>query len=157
MMGVTVTDPGAVDFVADVTSGTAPLKVTFTDTSAVPGSAYTWNFGTGQGTGSGPTASHTYNVSGNYTVTLTVTYPTGPLSRTYVNMIHIDAPLCEVPHLDGIRRNSALSVWQSAPANFTGIVIDGPGAPSGNYFITTQSLTALSFVPCTSNVMVNRP
>jgi PKD repeat protein len=156
-MGVTVTNPGVVDFVSNVTSGTAPLNVTFTDRSTVPGSAYAWTFGTGQGTGSGPSASHTYNVAGNYTVTLTVTYPTGPQSRTYVNMIHIDAPLCQVPHLDGIRRNSALSVWQSAPAKFTGIVVDGPGAPSGNYVITTQSLTALSYVPCTSNVMVNRP
>jgi PKD repeat protein len=157
IMGVTVSSPGTVDFTADRTSGTAPLAVTFTDTSTLPGSAYAWNFGLGQGTGTGPTASHTYNVAGNYTVSLTVTYPTGPQTRTYVNMIRIDAPLCQVPHLDGIKRNNALAIWQGAPAKFTGIVFDGPAAPSGNYIITTQSLTALSWVPCTSNVMVNRP
>lgn len=157
IMGVTVSSAGTVDFTADRTSGTAPLTVTFTNTSTLPGSAYAWDFGLGQGTGSGPIASHTYNVSGYYTVTLTVTYPTGPQTRTYVNMIHVDSPLCQVPHLDGVRRNNALSVWQGAPANFSGIVFDGPGAPGGNYFITTQSLTALSWVPCTSNVMVNRP
>jgi PKD repeat protein len=157
IMGVTVTDPTTVDFVADRTSGTAPLTVTFTDTSSPPGTASAWNFGTGQGTGTGTTATHTYLVAGSYTVTLTVTYPTGDLSRTYVGMIRVDSPLCQVPHLDGIRRNSALGVWQGAPANFSGLVIDGPYAPSGNYVITTQSLTALSWVPCTSNVMVNRP
>lgn len=157
IMGVTVTAPNSVDFVADLTFGTAPLTVTFTDTSSPPGTASAWNFGTGQGTGTGTTASHTYNAAGNYTVTLTVTYPTGDESRTYVAMIHVDAPLCQVPHLDGIRRNNALTVWQGAPASFSGIVVDGPGAPSGNYTITTQSLTALSWVPCTSNVMVNRP
>ena len=156
-MGVTVTAPNSVDFVADRTFGTAPLTVTFTDTSSPAGTASAWNFGTGQGTGTGTTASHTYLVAGNYTVTLTETYPTGALSRTYVSMIHVDSPLCQVPHLDGIRRNSALGVWQGAPANFSGIVLDGPFAPSGNYVITTQSLTALSWVPCTSNVMVNRP
>ena len=157
IMGVTVSNPGTVDFTATPTSGTAPLTVTFTNTSTLPGSAYSWNFGLGQGTGTGTTASHTYNVAGFYTVSLTVTYPTGPQTRTYVNMIQIASPLCQVPHLDGVKRNNALSVWQSAPANFTGIVFDGPAAPSGNYFITTQSLTALSWVPCTSNVMVNRP
>jgi PKD repeat protein len=156
-MGVTVTDPGTVDFVADVTSGTAPLKVTFTDKSSISGSAYAWDFGAGEGTGSGATTTHTYNIAGNYTVTLTVTFPAGPQSRTYVNMIQVNAPLCQVPHLDGVRRNNALSVWQGSPAGFTGIVVDGPGAPGGNYLITTQSLTALSYVPCTSNVMVNRP
>ena len=157
MMGVTVTPATSVDFVANRTSGTAPLSVTFTDTSSPAGTASAWDFGAGQGTGTGTTASHTYLVAGNYTVTLTETYPTGPLSRTYVSMIHVDAPLCQVPHLDGIKRNNALAIWQGAPASFSGIVVDGPFAPSGNYTITTQSLTALSWVPCTSNVMVNRP
>ena len=55
----------------------------------------------------------------------------------------------------GVKRNNAQSTWNGA--GFNGIVVDGPGAPSGNYTITTQSITANSQVPCTSSVMVNRP
>ena len=54
-----------------------------------------------------------------------------------------------------LRRNDAQAVWTGA--GFTGTVSDGPGAPSGNYIITTQSIVGGSVVPCTSAVVVNRP
>jgi PKD repeat protein len=88
-------------------------------------------------------------------VKLTVTYPTGDVANTKTNYITVKAPLCTVPHLDGVKRNNAQSTWNGA--GFNGIVVDGPGAPSGNYTITTQSITANSSVPCTSSVLVNRP
>ena len=154
-MVVQAMPPTSVDFTADKTNGTSPVPVNFTDASTPGGSTYAWDFGSGQGTGSGKNVSHTYTIPGSYTVKLTVTYPTGDVANTKTNYITVKAPLCTVPHLDGVKRNNAQSTWNGA--GFNGIVVDGPGAPSGNYTITTQSITANSSVPCTSSVLVNRP
>jgi PKD repeat protein len=154
-MVVSAMPPTAVDFTADRTSGTSPVDVNFTDASSPGGSTYAWDFGAGQGTGNGKSASHKYTIPGSYTVKLTVTYPTGDVANTKTNYITVAAPLCTVPHLDGVRRTNAQSTWNGA--GFNGTVVDGPGAPSGNYVITRQSITASSQVPCTSSVLVNRP
>jgi PKD repeat protein len=154
-MGITVTAASVVDFTSNKQSGNAPLAVTFTQNSAPGGTAYAWTFGTGEGTGSGASVSHTYNTPGTYTVALTVTYPTGNVTNTKTNYISVAVGLCTVPHLDGVRRNSAQSTWTAA--GFTGTVTDGPGAPSGNYIIKRQSITATSQVPCSSSVVVNNP
>jgi PKD repeat protein len=154
-MGVTVTAVSTVDFTSNRQSGNAPLSVTFTSTSSPGGTAYAWTFGAGEGTGSGASVSHTYNTPGTYTVALTVTYPTGNVTTTKTNYINVAVGLCTVPHLDGVKRNSAQSVWNAAL--FTGTVTDGPSHPSGNYTIKSQSLTATSQVPCSSSVVVNNP
>lgn len=155
-MGITVTESSAVDFTADRTSGRPPLSVNFTDTSTAGGTAYAWTFGTGEGTGTGQTVTHVYSTAGTYTVSLTVTYPTGDVTQTKTNYITVDPGLCRVPHLDGVRRSQAQSTWNAA--RFTGTVTDGPAAPSGNgWIITTQSIVADSDVPCTSSIVVNRP
>src|SRR5688572_15444811 len=153
-MGITVGGPSAVDFTSDVTSGLDPLTVQFSDTSAVPGTAYAWTFGTGEGTGTGATVTHVYNTPGQYTVQLTVTYATGDVSVTKTNYITVDPGLCPVPNLHGVRRNTANTVW--AAAGFTGAVTDGPFAPGGNYIITSQSIVGGSSVPCNSGIVVNR-
>jgi PKD repeat protein len=152
-MGVTVTAASAADFTASALSGATPLAITFTDASTSGGTAYAWNFGTGQGTATGTTASHTYNTAGTFTVTLTVTYPTGP--KTATKTVTVDAGLCTVPSLNGVKRNNAQAAWTGA--SFTGLVSSGAGAPNGNFTITSQTLTALSIVPCNSNVQVNNP
>jgi hypothetical protein len=74
---------------------------------------------------------------------------------TKTNYVTVAVALCTVPHLDGIKRNSAQGVWTAA--GFSGTVSNGPGAPSGNYTIKSQSLTATSQVPCSSSVVVNNP
>jgi PKD repeat protein len=154
-MGITVTAASVVDFTSDIQSGNAPLAVTFTDASTPGGTAYAWDFGAGEGTGTGATVSHTYNTPGSYTVSLTVTYPTGDESITKTNYISVSVGLCTVPSFDGVRRNNAQSTWNGA--GFTGTVTDGPEAPSGNYVIKSQTLTANSLVPCSSSVVVNNP
>ena len=54
-----------------------------------------------------------------------------------------------VPSLNGVRRNNAQGVWTGA--GFTGTVSDGPGAPNGNYTITTAVASPrASTVPCNS-------
>nr|WP_275425589.1 DUF3344 domain-containing protein [Methanosarcina horonobensis] len=58
-------------FTADVTGGTAPLTVNFTDQSTGTPTSWFWDFGDGtSATDQNP--SHTYNAAGNYTVNLTV-------------------------------------------------------------------------------------
>jgi PKD repeat protein len=154
-MGITVTDVGLVNFEANRTSGPDPLTVDFMDTSAVAGTAYAWDFGAGEGTGTGATVQNIYSTPGTYTVSLTVTYPTGDITETKVNYITVDPGLCTVPHLDGVRRHSANGVWSAA--GFTGAVTDAPTAPGGNYVITEQSIVANDDVPCNSGIVVNRP
>ncbi len=67
-------------FTATPGSGTVPLTVSFDAAAsrAFPDSiaGFAWNFGDG-GTGSGPTAGHTFAAAGNYTVRLTVTSSRG--------------------------------------------------------------------------------
>jgi PKD repeat protein len=152
-MTVNVMAPTDVDFTYAMSNPNAPATVDFTDNSSPGGTSYDWTFGAGQGTGTGTTVSHGYSAPGSYDVTLTVTYPTGPVSVT--KTISVGAGLCTVPSLDGVRRNNAQAVWTAA--GFSGTVSDGPGAPSGNYIILSQSLTAASQVPCGSSIEVNNP
>lgn len=157
---VVVTAAIAVDFTSNPSSPvtiTAGQSVTFTSTASAGGTAYDWNFGDGSAHGTTATVTHTYSTSTGspFTVTLTVTYPTGPVSRTKAAYVTFSVGLCTVPSLNGVKRNSAQGVWNGAPYNLTGTVSDGPGAPNGNYTITRQSLTALSSVSCNSNITVN--
>lgn len=58
---------------------TAPVEITFTNTSVVPATAgtatYAWNFGDGTGTSAVESPVYTYTDAGNYTITLTVSTP----------------------------------------------------------------------------------
>jgi PKD repeat protein/Flp pilus assembly protein TadG len=160
-MTVIVTPASAVAFHASRQDVAVGDSVTFYSDSTTGGTAWDWTFGAGQGTGSGETPSHTYNATGTYTVSLTVTYPspTGPLSHTEVGYIRVNVGMCSVPQLGGVRFHDAQARWQGAPYNFTGAVIRAPGAPSGNFVITAQSITygVLAKAPCDSDVVVDRP
>ena len=71
---ITVSNPGSkpvANFVADITSGTKPLTVHFTDKSAGSPSSWSWDFGDG-GTSNQKSPSHTYQKAGSYSVKLTV-------------------------------------------------------------------------------------
>lgn len=73
-------------FSADVTSGTAPLTVRFTDTSTNSPESWEWNFGDGSSsTEQSPV--HTFTSSGLYSVTLTVTNEGGSRTATTSNYI----------------------------------------------------------------------
>ena len=151
---ITVTAAEDVNFEADVTAIEAGDTVTFTDLSSSGGSNPTWTFGAGEGGGTGSTATHTYNTPGTYEVSLTVTYASGDMTLTRPAYITVAVALCNVPSFDGIRRNDAADRWTDF--GFSGTVSDGPNPPSGNYLINTQSITALTDVPCNSNIVVNR-
>ena len=82
--GSTTAAPVA-NFTASPTTGTAPVTVTFTDTSTGSVTTRSWDFGVTSTTGDTSTAtnpSYTYTTAGSYTVTLTVTGPGGTHSTT---------------------------------------------------------------------------
>jgi PKD repeat protein len=91
------TDPPAstptAAFTEDVTSGDAPLTVTFTDTSTGNGetiTAWAWDFGDGA-TSTSQNPSHTYDAPGTPTVALTVTSAGGSDTITKTDLITVNA------------------------------------------------------------------
>ncbi len=150
---ITVAAPGTVAFDADVTSGTSPLIVQFTDQSSDSPTSWLWDFGDGN-TSTVQDPSHTFSSAGSYTVTLTVVTPTGGGSLTKTDYITVGVALCTVPDFTGTRRNGAQSLW--AGRGFTTLVQNSPGAPNGNFIIGFQSITGNSQVPCDSTIQVNR-
>ena len=82
-------------FFADVTSGSAPLVVQFTDASTGAVGSWSWTFGDG-GTSTLQNPSHTYVSNGTYTVSLTVTGTAGSDSATMTDYIVVaDAPAAD--------------------------------------------------------------
>jgi len=89
--GATVNTIGAVPvaaFTADVTEGCDNLTVNFTDLSNNTPTSWAWDFGDGN-TSNLQNPSHTYSVSGVYTVTLTVSNFNGPDAETLTNYITV--------------------------------------------------------------------
>ncbi|MFA5147286.1 MAG: Ig-like domain-containing protein [Candidatus Omnitrophota bacterium] len=82
--------PPVADFAANVTRGTAPLTVQFTDRSANTPTAWSWTFGDGiNETIRDP--SHTYTAVGNYTVALTASNSYGQATDTRTGYINVTA------------------------------------------------------------------
>ena len=73
--------PPTAHFTASPTSGKAPLKVSFKDTSTNSPSKWAWDFGDGESSSS-RSPSHTYDSPGDYTVTLTVSNGAGSDTAT---------------------------------------------------------------------------
>ncbi|WP_460006997.1 PKD domain-containing protein [Methanogenium cariaci] len=69
------------NFTANITTGTAPLTVQFTDTSTGTPTSWSWNFGDGA-TSTDQNPTHTYQNAGTYDVTLTVSNAEGTDSLT---------------------------------------------------------------------------
>jgi PKD domain len=103
-LALTIQQPSAAsvaaDFSADVTSGTAPLAVTFTDASTEDGTTitgWTWYFGDG-GTSTEQNPAHTYAEAGTYTVILIVTDGTISDTETKTDYISVSAtPVSPTP------------------------------------------------------------
>ena len=81
---VTVTAPAAppvADFSAGVTTGLAPMTIDFNDISTGNMTSWSWKFGDG-GSSTARNPSHEYSMPGSYTVTLTVSGPSGSDTKT---------------------------------------------------------------------------
>jgi PKD repeat protein len=69
--------PPVANFTTNVTSGTAPLNVAFTNKSTGSITSYFWSFGDGSTSSATSPPVHTYTKAGTYTATLTVRSPSG--------------------------------------------------------------------------------
>jgi len=93
-------------FTSDISSGTPPLTVQFTDTSTNSPTAWSWNFGDGT-TSTLQSPSHTYTALGTYTVSLTLTNAQGvPSTATMTNYVTVT----DTPAASG-------ATWTQATAN----------------------------------------
>ena len=68
-------------FTASPLSGSAPLAVSFTDTSSGSPTSWSWSFGDG-GTSTAQNPSHTYTLAGTYQATVTATNAAGSSTAT---------------------------------------------------------------------------
>jgi PKD repeat protein len=84
------------NFTASPTSGTAPLAVTFRDTSENKVTAWSWDFGDGT-TSLVQSPSHTYTATGSFTVILNVTNTDGDASLIKPGFITVKAPPTTAP------------------------------------------------------------
>ena len=100
------------NFTATPRSGNSPLAVQFTGTSTGPANITSrlWNFGDGT-TSTEQSPSHTYQKTGSYTVSLTVTGPGGSNTKTMEGYIQVTS-LAPVANFTGTPRsgNSPLVV-----------------------------------------------
>jgi len=85
-------------FTGTPSSGTAPLTVTFTDSTTNSPTVWQWNFGDGNTTNSAvQNPVHTYLAPGTYTVTLTASNAGGSSTSTRTNYIAVSGAMIPVP------------------------------------------------------------
>jgi PKD repeat protein len=104
------------NFSTNITSGNPGMVVAFTPITTGTITQWLWNFGDG-GTSTAQTPTHTYNLAGSYTVSLTVTGSTGSATKIASNFITVTNPTA-LPPIAGF---SVDSVTGAAPKtiNFT--------------------------------------
>ncbi len=98
---VNVPPPAPVaNFTGTPTSGTAPLTVTFLDSSTNSPTSWSWSFGDGI-TSASRNPVHTYTTTGNYKVSLNVTNAGGSNTKTSANYITVNALFPPVVNFTG--------------------------------------------------------
>ena len=84
-------EPLEASFTANVTAGSVPLAVQFTDESIGDITSWSWDFGDGS-TSTEQSPVHTYVSAGNYTVSLTVSNAYGFSTETKIDYITVTSP-----------------------------------------------------------------
>jgi PKD repeat protein len=104
------------NFSANITSGNPGMVVAFTPITTGTITQWLWNFGDG-GTSTAQTPTHTYNLAGSYTVSLTVTGSTGSATKIAPNFITVTNPTA-LPPIAGFSVDSVTGVAPKT-INFT--------------------------------------
>lgn len=84
--------PPVASFSGSPTSGTAPLTVSFTDSSSNSPTAWQWSWGDGTANGTTQNPSHQYTSAGTYSVTLTASNSAGGNTYTRSSYITVNSP-----------------------------------------------------------------
>lgn len=115
--------PSKASFTATPTAGTAPLPVTFTDTTLGDVTARSWDFGDGT-TSTLATVTKTYAAPGTYTVSLTVTTPSGASTETRTGLVVVGtAPSEVVAAADTYARSDKVTTNYGTAAAVSGRVL----------------------------------
>ncbi|WP_052279228.1 PKD domain-containing protein [Methanosarcina acetivorans] len=154
-------------FTADVTSGSAPLTVNFTDQSTGSPTSWLWDFGDGtNSTEQNPV--HTYASAGSYTVNLTVENDAGSdfeLKTDYIEVSEISGSTVTLyfdPESSSVAENESTEISLVAsnfPAGLSGynltVAIDDPAVAEivGIEYPTWALITENSTLPGTSIYM----
>ena len=119
-------------------SGIVPLTVDFTNTSVGENLSYSWDFGDGQ-TSMEASPSHTYEVVGEYTVTLTTTNNYGTdtkLDSISVSLGVSTAPFPstepQLPVAGATAAGAPAGIYQYGAAGGPPVSGGPPGGPGGN-------------------------
>ncbi|MDQ4019977.1 MAG: PKD domain-containing protein, partial [Actinomycetota bacterium] len=126
--------PPAANFTGSPTSGSAPLTVSFTDTSTGAPTSWSWNFGDG-GTSAERSPSHTYAAAGTYTVSLTASNVSGSDTETKTGYITVGVP----PPPNADFTGSPTSGSAPLTVSFTDTSTGAPTSWSWNFGDTTTS------------------
>lgn len=136
------------DFIADKTSGIAPLTVSFTDQSVGSVESWQWNFGD-EATSSDQHPEHTYDTPGIYSVSLTVSDGVNQSTETKSEFIHVIEPIHEpsgwfwqnpIPHAIAIQAIEILDENTAVAVGGAGLIqktTDG----GNTWAITPNSIT----------------
>jgi len=135
------------DFTSNVTNGTAPLTVKFTNTSTGSPTSWSWEFGEGN-TSTEQNPIHTYYSPGNYTVTLTASNAESADSFSQeikVTELTFDVNLSKIRTSDNVQFDASKSVdgteknviWDFGDDGFDG---------TGNTIVTHKYIEPGSYV-----------
>ncbi|MFA5415166.1 MAG: kelch repeat-containing protein [Methanoregula sp.] len=129
-MGRDISSPIA-NFTANITAGTAPLTVRFTDTSTGSPNGWNWSFGDGSFSNlQYPT--HTYSMAGLFTVALTVTNSSSSNTLTKTNYITVNPSNPRTPDI----------VWQKCLGGLRNETISTIVPCSGGGYLLVGSTTS---------------
>lgn len=98
------------DFDFTPASGASPLEVTFTDSSTGSPTSWSWNFGDGA-TSTSQNPTHTYEFSGTYHVSLTVSDGTNNDTETVLNAVSVNPAVCAPVIVEPTERGCVDSGW----------------------------------------------
>jgi PKD repeat protein len=107
------------------------LQVNFTN-NTTNATAYSWNFGDGSPVSTATNPGYTYSSKGVFTVTLTVTTPTGAQPLQKVAYVTVG---CVVPNFSNTATSAAPGTWSGA--GMTGTITYQPVGAKGNQGQTT--------------------
>ncbi|MEW5794742.1 MAG: S8 family serine peptidase [Candidatus Zixiibacteriota bacterium] len=167
-LGKALTWPVA--FSADTTRGQAPLTVTFANSSLLPASALTWDFGDGA-LSDDSTPAHEYADPGIYNVSLTIGTEEGQFTRTIPGMVLAHSDSLALPNIQvqaGSRVRMDVYARNFLPVNQIEVPFswDGPLGMSFDSFSTaglrtsyfpTQSIISIALAQKRATISLRTP
>lgn len=148
-------EPPVADFSASPLSGTAPLVVTFTNTSQDDIGIRTWDFGDGS-TGAEQSPVHTYSQPGIYTVSLTLIGPGTSGVKTRASYITVSPPVGslkvtitpDAANTAGAQWKVDTGDWQAGGATVANLTV-------GSHKLTFKDVTGWT-TPAPQNVTIEK-